>query len=223
MLAAVAGCSSDDSDAPEAKPAGQDTTAQASSNPLTGKALYVDPQAPAALQAARWRAQGRRSDAAAMAQLATRPTAVWIADEADVAARVREATQKADARRPDSAPGRLPRPRTRLRQLLGGRLGLVGRVPRLDPRVRPRPRRPPGSGDPRARRDPAGVQDQCLSPAAKANRYPLLRYAVRTLRDRTEASVYLDAGNPGWIQPAARLLARCGARASAPPTASRST
>ena len=182
----------------------------------TGTALYVDRQGPAALQAARWRAQGRRKDAAAIAQIAARPTAVWIADESDVAARAR-GDLEGRGRRAGSAAGRLSRPRTRLRQLLRRRLGLVGRVPRLGARVRARAREPPGGGRPRAGRDPAGGPGTSASPPPP-RRSPLAAALCGPDAARaTRASVYLDVGNPGRIQPAARLLGplrRSGIRAA---------
>jgi len=47
----------------------------------------------------------------------------------------------------------------------------------------------------------------CLAESAVAERFGLLRYAVRTLKQNPNAAVYLDAGNAGWITPADRLVA----------------
>ncbi|WP_250028475.1 glycoside hydrolase family 6 protein [Paractinoplanes maris] len=44
----------------------------------------------------------------------------------------------------------------------------------------------------------------CLTPARRAERYELLRYAVAALRAGPGVRVYLDAGNPTWI-PAAGI------------------
>src|SRR5215217_1897138 len=100
ILLGLMSCSSDEQSAPAREPSQQPGATGKGSNPLLGGALYVDPQSPAALQARRWREQGRAADAAAMARLAKRPTAVWLADGADVVARVRETTRKAsDAQR----------------------------------------------------------------------------------------------------------------------------
>jgi endoglucanase len=57
----------------------------------------------------------------------------------------------------------------------------------------------------------------CLDDAKRAERYGLLRYAIRTLKARPHVRVYLDAGNPGWISPPSRLarpLRRAGVRAA---------
>src|SRR5215208_3290690 len=95
ILLGLMSCSSDEQNAPAREPGQQAGATAKGSNPLVGGALYVDPQSPAALQARRWRDQGRAADAAAMTRLAKRPTAVWLAEGTDVVTRVREATRNA--------------------------------------------------------------------------------------------------------------------------------
>ncbi len=56
--------------------------------------------------------------------------------------------------------------------------------------------------------EPDGLADivrQCLSPAASAQRYQLLRYAMKELGALPHARVYLDAGNPGMFSDPAQL------------------
>jgi endoglucanase len=56
--------------------------------------------------------------------------------------------------------------------------------------------------------EPDGLPDivrNCLSPAASAERYRLLRYAMKELGRLPHARVYLDAGNPGMFADPARL------------------
>ncbi len=56
--------------------------------------------------------------------------------------------------------------------------------------------------------EPDGLPDLirgCLSRAQAAERYRLLRYAMRTLGALPQAQVYLDAGNPGMFGNPARL------------------
>jgi endoglucanase len=201
LIAAVvlaAGCSSDGDDAPAG-------AAEAAASPV-GHELWVDPQNPAALQAARWRRAGRTADATAMERLARSPTAVWFADGADIARRVRDVTRKAAA---------------------AGRTSVLTayHVPGRDCGSYSAG----GSGSPAAYRAwirgfargigrrqaivivepdaiPQAVEASCLSPAAKAERYELLKDAVKTLARLPRASVYLDAGNPGWVRPAGRLV-----------------
>ena len=200
-LSAVAGCSSDDA----TSPAKQVETTAESSNPA-GQALYVDPKSPAAQQAARWRAQGRRADAAAMELLARNPTAFWVADEAGVTARVREMTKKA---------ARAGRTAVLTAYHVPGRdcgsysAGGSGSPAAYRTWIRGFAR---GIGDRRAivilepDAIPQAIEASCLSPAAKAERYALLRDAVRTLSARPGVSVYIDAGNPGWVRPPNRLV-----------------
>jgi endoglucanase len=51
------------------------------------------------------------------------------------------------------------------------------------------------------------AQIDCLTPAQRATRLGLLRYAVRALTARPGTAVYLDAGHAGWI-PAATMARR---------------
>ena len=46
----------------------------------------------------------------------------------------------------------------------------------------------------------------CLPRRVRAERGALLRFAVRQLKARPGVRVYIDAGNPGWIRPASRLV-----------------
>ncbi len=92
LLAGLIGCSSDDSEAPAREPA---QVASGGSNPLAGQAYWVDPQGPAARQAARWRAQGRtlRRRPLCTASPSGRRPSGW--PTRGVAARARAATAKA--------------------------------------------------------------------------------------------------------------------------------
>jgi len=180
--------------------------ARVGSNPLAGQSFYVDPANPAAQQARRWRAEGRSADAAAMARLAKRPTALWLTDGNDVTARVRERTRTAAK---------------------AGRTALLVayHVPGRDCGSYSAG----GSGSPEAYRAwvrgfargigprratvilepdaiPQAVVETCLSDASKAERYALLADAVRTFAKLPNAAVYVDAGNPGFVRPASRLV-----------------
>jgi endoglucanase len=58
--------------------------------------------------------------------------------------------------------------------------------------------------------EPDGLPDivrGCLSPAASAERYQLLRYAMKELGRLPHARVYLDAGDPGMFADPAQLAA----------------
>jgi endoglucanase len=207
ILIGLMSCSSDEQDAPAREPAKQSDAVAQSSIPLKGQALYVDPQNPAALQAARWRAAGRTADAAAMARLAKRPTAVWFADPGEVTARVRETTQKAakagrtallvayhvpgrdcgsySAGGSDSPTGYRAWVRGFARGIGSRRATVI-----LEPDAIPQ-----------------AVTESCLSAAAKAERYALLADAVKTFAALPNVAVYIDAGNPGWVRPVDQLVA----------------
>jgi endoglucanase len=202
----VAGCSSDDTSAPAREPAQPSEAAQQSANPLVGQSLYVDPQNPAALQAARWRSQGRTEDAAAVERLAKRPTAVWLADGSNVTTRVREVTERATAAGRTALLVAYHVPGRDCGSYSAGGSGSSGEYRGW---VRAFAR---GLGDRRATvilepdAIPQAVEEGCLGPADTADRYSLLRYAVTTLGKLPKVAVYLDAGNPGWIRPATRLV-----------------
>nr|AUV64141.1 endoglucanase A [Streptomyces citricolor] len=51
----------------------------------------------------------------------------------------------------------------------------------------------------------AHTLDGCLTPAAAAERYDLLAYAVTELKKQPKVRVYLDAGNAGWLKDQDRL------------------
>ncbi len=205
ILVGLVGCSSDD-DAPARSPDPPADAAAKGSNPIAGQAFYVDPQGPAALQAKRWRSEGRAADAAAMTRLAKRPAATWFADAAEIGPRVREATLRA------SKAGR-------------SALLVAYHVPGRDCGLYSAG----GSGSPSAYRawvrgfargigarratvilEPDAIAhavvEDCLSAAAKAERYALLADAVRTLAALPNVAVYIDAGNPGFVRPVSRLV-----------------
>jgi endoglucanase len=194
----MVGCSSD---GPEP---GSSASAAVPRNPLAGQSFYVDPGSPAALQAAAWSSEGRARDARAIKRLAERPTATWLADAGNVTQRARSLTSQA-ARAGDTAllvayyiPGRdcgsysaggAPS--------AGAYRGWVRALER-------------GIGARRAAviLEPDAIPQAvagCVAPAARAERTALLRFAVRTLAARPGVSVYIDAGNVGWVRPPSRL------------------
>jgi endoglucanase len=206
ILMGTMSCSSDEQNAPAREPAQQAETAKRGGNPLAGQTLYVDRQSPAALQAARWRSAGRAADAAAMARLAKRPTAEWFADSADIASRVREATQEAaNANRTAllvayHVPGR---------DCGSYSAGGSGSPAAYRAWVRGFAR---GIGSRRAAvivepdAIPQAVTESCLSTASRAERYALLAHAVRTFAALPNVAVYIDAGNPGWVRPPEQMV-----------------
>ena len=174
--------------------------------------FYVNPDAPAVAQVARWAADGRIADAAALRKISERPTALWLTSRAtpvrDVVAR------------------------------FTGQARLLGQVPVLVADNIPRPSCGPidpagGATSPGAYRrwirdvaaglgerevivilEPNAIPyalDGCVDDAAQ--RYALLSDAVTVLKSTGPARVYLDAGQPAWIDDIntlAAALARAG-------------
>jgi endoglucanase len=177
------------------------------SEALVGQPLYVDPDNPAAEQARRWRSEGRKADAGAMARLAKRPIALWLTEGDNIAARVRARTQAAT---------RAGRTALLVAYHVPGRdcgsysAGGSGSPEAYRAWVRDFAR---GIGSRRATvilepdAIPQAVVESCLSDASKAERYALLADAVRTFARLPNAAVYIDAGNPGFVRPPARLVA----------------
>lgn len=205
ILVGLTGCSSEQESPARATDSAADA-ARRSANPLAGQTFYVDPRGPAAQQAARWRAEGRKADATAMARLAKRPTAIWFADAPAVGARVREAVRKA-ARANRSAllvayhvPGR---------DCGSFSAGGSGSADAYRAWVRAVAR---GIGAQRATvilepdAIPQAVVESCLSDSSKGQRYALLADAVRILAALPKTTVYIDAGNPGFVRPVSRLV-----------------
>jgi endoglucanase len=183
---------------------------------LAGQSFYVEPHSDAAHQADVWRSQGRPQDAAAMDQLAQQPAAEWMADDHDVWGRARSLTQRAASAGKSALlvayyiPGRdcggYSSGGASSADAYRGWIGALA----------------DGIGDGVATVivEPDAVAQAttgCIDKSKQAERYELLRYAVRTLASRPHVSVYLDAGNPGWISPSSRLvrpLRRAGVRSA---------
>jgi endoglucanase len=172
---------------------------------LSDRDLYVDPNGAAMNQVAAWQGAGRAADVAVVRRIAEQPTATWFADETPgYAERARRLVTAA------SAAGRLPvltlyniPERDCSGQSAGGAADADG----YRTWVRALARSLQGHQalvvlEPDA--IPQAVQG-CLDDAATGERYDLLAEAVDALRAVPGVLVYLDAGNPTWIQEPARL------------------
>jgi endoglucanase len=60
--------------------------------------------------------------------------------------------------------------------------------------------------------DALGLLDKCYSPAQQSDRVAMLEKAVRLLKAQPGLTVYIDAGNAGWIpaEPMAKRLSDAG-------------
>lgn len=180
----------------------------AGGNPLAGKGLYVSPNTSARRQAAAWRTS-RPGDAAQLDKIANSPQSTWLGGwnqniEGDVGKQVTAA--KAQGTVPVFVAYNIPN-RDVGQYSAGGASGAalyhdwIGKVAAgvkggpavviLEP-------------------DALAQADQ-LPPAQREERYTMIREAVATLK-KAGATVYLDAGNPEWKQPAdmAQRLKRAG-------------
>ena len=186
------------------------TLTSTAATPLQGARLWVDPQSPAARQAAAWRST-RPADAALLDKIAAQPQAEWFGEwsgdvRAAVAARVGAAAAAAAV--PVLVAYNIPQRdcggasaggatvadayRTWIRAFAAG-IGTSRAIVIVEP-------------DALAKLD-------CLSATDRDARFALLRDAVGVLAARPAVSVYLDAGHSAWlpVDVAAERLAHAGA------------
>jgi endoglucanase len=203
---ALAGCAAAERPTPRAAARASSTARSARRDPLASLSFYADPHGPAAAQLAELRASGQSADAAAIQRIVAQPTATWFTDGVDVEAPVREATLQAQQAHRASLlvaydiPGRdcggfssggAATPAAYRRWIASFAAGIGERAASviLEPDAI------------------AQVLSGCAPPGGAAQRYALLRYAIAVLKAHRHVSVYLDAGNPGWIEPVQRLAA----------------
>jgi endoglucanase len=198
VLAFTAGCTASGGSAGSAPSAAADGVRGTGSH-------WVNPDSPAARQVRLWERAGRSGDAALMRRIAARPVAEWP-HAADPGPQVRRLTRAASAR---------------------GRAALLVayNVPHRDcgqhsaggARDADAYRRwigafAHGIGDRRATviLEPDAVAQAvsgCVPARAAAQRYGLLADAVARLSRLPRTSVYLDAGNSGWVRDLPALAA----------------
>jgi endoglucanase len=194
------------------------------SNPLSGLQFYVDPESSAANQVRQWEQDGRVADAKILRRIADAPIALWVtgdpaAVEQEVQSRIAAAATKQTAAvivaynipardcgnysaggAPDAATYRTWV--TNLARGLGeGRAVVILEPDALSHLI--------------ARSHLTGG---CLQGAKADERFALLADAVTTLAARPKTTVYLDAGNPGWITDTTTVveaLKRAGGREAA--------
>jgi endoglucanase len=179
---------------------------QRDAGPLGAWRLYRDPSATAVREEARLRTEGDFADARLLGRIAGQPVADWFAaDSPDLTASV-AAVVDAAARRhrlPVLVAYEIPH------RDCGGYAG--GGAPSGAAYISWIQRFAAGIG---ARPavvivEPDAVSQTlqgCLSPTAISERYALLASAVGILRHRTDARIYVDAGNPGFHLDVSRLV-----------------
>ncbi|MDT0306976.1 glycoside hydrolase family 6 protein [Streptomyces sp. DSM 44917] len=166
--------------------------------------FWVDPDSPAARQVAQWERQGRAEDARALRRIADRPMAHWPSGERDPSPQVRAVTEAAGAEGrtallvayniPHRDCGQYSRGGASgaetYRQWLGSFAEAIGdarTIVILEPDAVPH------------------TADGCTAPVYVEERFALLAEAVERLKRQPNTRVYLDAGNPDWIEDPGRL------------------
>jgi endoglucanase len=185
---------------------GSNDGASTGDSPFAGAKFYIDPGSSAAKAAAGLRAQ-HPQDATELDKIAHHSQADWFGDWVPAS----QLTQTVAARRRAiRAAGALPVfvvydiP---LRDCHGYSGGGAGSPSSYRSWIR-NFAAGVGSGPAAVVVEPdALAQIGCLTPAQRATRLGLLRYAVRALTARPGTAVYLDAGHAGWI-PAATMAKR---------------
>jgi endoglucanase len=176
-------------------------------DPLAGVRLYVDPASSAAQQEASWRAGGRGADADQIAKIARQSQGMWFTtDSAPAAQDAHALAQRAAAagETPLAVLYDLPD-----RDCAGYSAGGAANAATYRAWVADLARGF-GHSAPVVILEPDGIPSAlgtCLSDAQRTERLGLLADAVTTLTSQTGARVYLDAGNPGWVQDTASLAA----------------
>lgn len=194
---------------PTGSASGSETSPTTSPSPEAppGQPFYVDPMSPAAHQEIQWRAEGRTTEANQIAKISQQPQGIWLtSDASQVEQEARSVVQGAAAagRTPVVVLYDLPH-RDCDGYSAGGakdagayRDWLAKVVLGL------------GRSAPVVVLEPDGVAlalDGCLSDEQRTERYGLLSDAVTALSQQDDAQVYVDAGNPGWVQDTFALTA----------------
>jgi endoglucanase len=168
------------------------------SNPLSGKRLWVDPNSEAKRQAETWR-RSRPADAALIAQIANQPVATWFGGwVADIRREVGQAVATI------TGAGALP---VFVAYNIPGRdcgsysAGGAGGAEAYRRWIRDFARGVGGRSALVILEPDALAQMDCLALPARQERVTLIHDAVETLKAQ-RASVYIDAGNARWQTPA---------------------
>ncbi len=173
-------------------------------NPLDGETLWTNPSSPAARAQQALAENGDDSTAAAVADIASVPTATWLGGEDDTRAKASKITSAAEERGevPVLVAYNLPERdcgqyssggaaspeeyREWTRELVAG-IGDRPAVVVLEPDAI------------------AHALDGCDGSPEAMERYPLLAEAVAAYAEAPNALVYIDAGNASWIEDTGKL------------------
>src|SRR5882757_9117300 len=175
-------------------------------DPLAGQAFYVDPGNPAAQQIRAWKAAGRADDADALQRIAKQPTATWFTGAPTVHAEVRALTIRAQKTHRRALLVAYDIPGRDCGSYSAGGAASAGAyrawIDAFASGIGPRTATVILEPDAIAQ-----ALSGCVPASAQASRYALLAYAIHALRERRHVTVYLDAGNVGWITDPTQLVA----------------
>ncbi|MGP3968698.1 glycoside hydrolase family 6 protein [Streptomyces sp. 6N223] len=166
--------------------------------------FWVDPDSPAARQVREWRAQGRTEDAELLRRIADRPVAHWPSGETDPGEQVGPVAGAASAAGRTAVLVAYNIPHRDCGQYSQGgaadaeayrawidsfaaAVGAAKAIVILEPDAVPH------------------TADGCTAPMHVDERFRLLSEAVDRLTRQPGTRVYLDAGNPSWIEDPERL------------------
>ncbi|OEJ24966.1 endoglucanase [Streptomyces agglomeratus] len=204
-LALAAGCSGSGSSGPgSGQAAGTAATARDQAPGRDSSPYWVDPRSDAARQVAEWEAQGRSADADVLRRISERPVADWPAGD-DPAPDIEKAVRGAarDGRTVVLVAYNIPHrdcgqhsaggadDAETYRRWIGSFADSIGSAPAiviLEPDA------------------VAHIVDGCTPAEEHDERTELLSGAVDRLKQQPKTKVYLDAGNPAWIDDPGKLV-----------------
>jgi endoglucanase len=172
---------------------------------LAARPLFVNPDTAAAQQAREWVGEGRLREAKEMQRIASQPTAVWFTGTGDVRSQVTALTLRATRAGDDALLVAYDIPARDCGGYSAGGAGSPAQYRQWIDQFAA------GIGNRYATviLEPDAVPEilsHCLSSAGASQREQLLRYASLVLKAKAHVSVYLDAGNPGWVTQPGRLV-----------------
>jgi endoglucanase len=168
-------------------------------NPIAGQQFYLDSNDVAAQQVNEWRLQDKGKDAGILERVSLQPVAAWFTSQTEVKTRVQSLAERAGAAGRSALLVAYYIPNRDCGAFSGGGASSPAAYRQWIEQFAA------GIGRTRATVivEPDAVAQtlsRCLPAGVAAERYSLLSFAVGVLRRNRNTTVYLDAGNPGWIR-----------------------
>jgi len=181
-------------------------------NPIAGQSFYVEPHDVAAQQVSEWREHAMVQQAAVLEHVAQQPVAAWFTGQGNLKEVLLGYEAKAAAAGRSALLVAYNIPDRDCGAFSGGGAASSAEYRKWVEQF--------AAGIGHARTtvivEPDAVAQtlsSCLPASIGRQRYELLSYAVQALRRRPQTTVYLDAGNPGWVHnlgQLARAMRRSG-------------